>query len=254
VLIRYPATSTTTYFVPATSQPDSGWFGTITTQDPDGSGELYKRNRYYDPTQGRFTQEDPVGLAGGLNAYGFAAGDPINYSDPFGLCPHDLQPGTRDAILCSWIEATLVAAGTDIGASIGGGAGLLTGPGAVVASPAGALVGAGVGATLGLAAGGKLTDWLFSKKSGGASEGPRGSADEGAGARAWLKKTNDANPGLNRIVAKWFKEGGELPKEISREYLERYRAAAQDAIDRGIDTQGVQAQRIQRIDQVLGKS
>lgn len=95
VLIRYPATSTTTYFVSATSQPDSGWFGTITTQDPDGSGELYKRNRYYDPTQGRFTQEDPIGLAGGLNIYGFAGGDPVDYSAPFGLLccfsPRDFQ-------------------------------------------------------------------------------------------------------------------------------------------------------------------
>ncbi|MBK5186914.1 MAG: hypothetical protein JJD97_01650 [Gemmatimonadaceae bacterium] len=26
-----------------------------------------------------------MGLAGGLNAYGFANGDPVNYSDPFGL-------------------------------------------------------------------------------------------------------------------------------------------------------------------------
>ncbi len=33
------------------------------------------------------SQEDPVGLAGGLNAYGFAAGDPINFGDPFGLHP-----------------------------------------------------------------------------------------------------------------------------------------------------------------------
>ena len=32
-----------------------------------------------------FTQEDPLGLAGGLNVYGFAAGDPVNFSDPFGL-------------------------------------------------------------------------------------------------------------------------------------------------------------------------
>lgn len=33
------------------------------------------------------TQEDPIGLAGGLNLYGFANGDPVNFSDPFGLCP-----------------------------------------------------------------------------------------------------------------------------------------------------------------------
>jgi hypothetical protein len=36
---------------------------------------------------GQFTQPDPIGLAGGLNAYGFAGGDPVNYTDPFGLCP-----------------------------------------------------------------------------------------------------------------------------------------------------------------------
>ncbi len=35
----------------------------------------------------------PIGLAGGMNLYGFAAGDPVNFSDPFGLCkrPGDLS-------------------------------------------------------------------------------------------------------------------------------------------------------------------
>lgn len=28
-----------------------------------------------------------MGLAGGVNLYGFAGGDPLNLSDPFGLCP-----------------------------------------------------------------------------------------------------------------------------------------------------------------------
>jgi uncharacterized protein RhaS with RHS repeats len=53
----------------------------------DASGQLYMRNRYYNPQTGQFTQPDPIGLAGGLNSYGFAAGDPITYSDPYGLCP-----------------------------------------------------------------------------------------------------------------------------------------------------------------------
>jgi hypothetical protein len=56
----------------------------------DASGRMYMRNRYYDPTTGQFTQTDPVGVAGGLNAYGFAAGDAVSYSDPYGLCPEDL--------------------------------------------------------------------------------------------------------------------------------------------------------------------
>jgi uncharacterized protein RhaS with RHS repeats len=35
---------------------------------------------------GLLTQEDPIGLAGGLNLYGYAGGDPVNFSDPLGLC------------------------------------------------------------------------------------------------------------------------------------------------------------------------
>jgi RHS repeat-associated protein len=62
------------------------WHGSIIATKRDGSGLHYMRNRVYDPGTGRFTQEDPIGLAGGLNAYGFAGGDPRNSSDPFGLC------------------------------------------------------------------------------------------------------------------------------------------------------------------------
>jgi uncharacterized protein RhaS with RHS repeats len=38
-----------------------------------------------------FTQEDPIGIAGGLNLYGYANGDPINFSDPFGLSADTIQ-------------------------------------------------------------------------------------------------------------------------------------------------------------------
>ena len=52
----------------------------------DGSELMYQRNRNHDPASGRFTQQDPIGLAGGSNLYGFAGSDQLNYSDPFGLC------------------------------------------------------------------------------------------------------------------------------------------------------------------------
>ena len=71
------------------------WLGTVLEDRQDASGLLYRRNRYYSPEQGRFISEDPIGLAGGLNLYGFAEGDPVNYSDPFGLSP--------GCIPCAWV-------------------------------------------------------------------------------------------------------------------------------------------------------
>ena len=62
------------------------WAGSLVEHGAGAAGLLYRRNRYYDPQSGRFTQQDPIGLGGGLNVYGFAGGDPVNYSDPFGLC------------------------------------------------------------------------------------------------------------------------------------------------------------------------
>ncbi|MGH7645053.1 MAG: RHS repeat-associated core domain-containing protein, partial [Gemmatimonadales bacterium] len=62
------------------------WHGTLIDDKRDDAGTLYRRARAYDPATGRFTQEDPIGPAGGVNLYGFADGDPLNYSDPFGLC------------------------------------------------------------------------------------------------------------------------------------------------------------------------
>ena len=62
------------------------WLGSLATDQQDGTGQLFRRNRYYDPDAGRFTQEDPIGLAGGMNLYGFAGGDAVNFSDPFGTC------------------------------------------------------------------------------------------------------------------------------------------------------------------------
>jgi RHS repeat-associated protein len=49
------------------------------------SGLYYFYNRYYNPANGRFINEDPIGLDGGLNMYDFVKNDPLNYIDPFGL-------------------------------------------------------------------------------------------------------------------------------------------------------------------------
>jgi RHS repeat-associated protein len=42
--------------------------------------------RYYDPTSGRWTQQDPDGA---VDSYGFAEDDPVNNTDPEGTCVFD---------------------------------------------------------------------------------------------------------------------------------------------------------------------
>ena len=50
-------------------------------------GFIYLRNRWYDPTTGRFLTQDPIGLAGGVNLYEYAGSNPVSFDDPFGLDP-----------------------------------------------------------------------------------------------------------------------------------------------------------------------
>jgi RHS repeat-associated protein len=56
-----------------------------TGREPDASGLVYYRARYYDPSVGRFTQRDPVGYLDGLNRYAYVGNNPINFTDPHGL-------------------------------------------------------------------------------------------------------------------------------------------------------------------------
>jgi RHS repeat-associated protein len=70
------------------------WLGSLVEGKADASGLVYDRNRYYDPGAGRFTQEDPAGLAGGVNLYGYAGADPANNTDPFGLSPDSSGQGS----------------------------------------------------------------------------------------------------------------------------------------------------------------
>jgi RHS repeat-associated protein len=50
------------------------------------TGLNYNTNRDYDPTLGRYIEADPVGLAGGINLYGYVNQNPLNSTDPLGLC------------------------------------------------------------------------------------------------------------------------------------------------------------------------
>ena len=59
------------------------------------TGLYYMRARYYDPQLGRFVSEDPIGLAGGINAYVYAGDNPVNGRDPSGEC----HPGKESAPL-----------------------------------------------------------------------------------------------------------------------------------------------------------
>ena len=57
----------------------------FTGRPNDGTGLYYYRARYYDPVIMRFISQDPIGLAGGVNAYAYADDSPNNLFDPLGL-------------------------------------------------------------------------------------------------------------------------------------------------------------------------
>ena len=84
---------------------DGDAFGaTLASEDPDLDGNTvtvnlrfagqyfdnetqlhYNYFRYYDPQTGRYITSDPIGLAGGLNTFGYVEGNPLNWFDPDGL-------------------------------------------------------------------------------------------------------------------------------------------------------------------------
>ncbi len=62
-------------------------YGFTGREHDDLTGLTYYRARWYDPQQGRFTSEDPIGFAGGLNLYAYTNNSPLNLTDPLGLDP-----------------------------------------------------------------------------------------------------------------------------------------------------------------------
>jgi len=68
VEIDWPAaTQAQTYFTPSldatTDNNAKKWLGTFVANGQGTTGMLYRRNRYFDTNTGRFTQEDPIGIA-----------------------------------------------------------------------------------------------------------------------------------------------------------------------------------------------
>ncbi len=87
------------------------------------SGLSFFRNRVYDQATGRWTQEDPIGLAGGINLYQFNGNNPATYTDPFGLCPPcrlALSTARGGAALGGSVGSAIPVVGTTAGAIVGG--------------------------------------------------------------------------------------------------------------------------------------
>ncbi len=59
------------------------------------TGLHYSLFRYYNPDSARFTQQDPIGLAGGMNLYAYAP-NPYGWVDPLGLTKCGAHYGELD--------------------------------------------------------------------------------------------------------------------------------------------------------------
>jgi RHS repeat-associated protein len=106
------------------------WHGTILEGKRDEVQLAYNRSRYYDPQTGRFETEDPRGLEGGLNLYGFAGGDPINLTDPSGQFPFLIvlfagvftaEVLTGHDVVHAFFTAAAVVASTALGSALAAG-------------------------------------------------------------------------------------------------------------------------------------
>ena len=83
-------------------------------QYDEETGLYYNRHRYYDPLQGRYITQDPIGQMGGWNPYTYPL-NPVSGIDPLGLIVWMVIPGVCAAGGC---EAILVGLG--LSASIAG--------------------------------------------------------------------------------------------------------------------------------------
>ncbi len=62
-----------------------GWNGAVFDAEGGSNGLYLMRMRHYSPVRQRWLQRDPAGYMDSANLYGYVAGNPIGWSDPFGL-------------------------------------------------------------------------------------------------------------------------------------------------------------------------
>jgi RHS repeat-associated protein len=82
------------------------------------TGYSFLRNRFYDPSLGRFTQTDPVLGNRPSHHYNYALHNPISRKDPLGLCS---ICGQRDCYGCGTTTGAILNWITDFGVGVGNG-------------------------------------------------------------------------------------------------------------------------------------
>jgi RHS repeat-associated protein len=128
---------------------NSSTFGAERFQQNTQPNLSFFRSRFYDQETGRWTQEDPIGVAGGTNLYQFNGNNPVMYTDPFGLVCNPPGSCILKGIAGGAVAgATMVATADAILALPTAGASAVTSPvtvtgGAIIGGAAGGLIGAG---------------------------------------------------------------------------------------------------------------
>jgi RHS repeat-associated protein len=65
-------------------------------QYDSATGFNYNYFRDYDPSTGRYSQSDPIGLAGGISTYGYVDGNPLVFTDTLGLINDNRLPSQAE--------------------------------------------------------------------------------------------------------------------------------------------------------------